>query len=113
MLFKTTDQILNDQWQSSATPHAPDNYAATKTKKSLDDDYSSIELWEEVYFLPGTIGVYVAAQPKTELYLIAFNLFAKYKGGIKIYCGENAADKVNGFCSRLGINLNVGQVWVD
>jgi len=112
MLFKTTEQVYHDVWKNRSTS-PPDNYYNQKTEVVETYDIQEVKLWEEIYFLPGTIGVYVAAQPKKELYLVVHGLFPKNNYGEKVFVGYNAAADVKTFCSNLGIELQLNLIWID
>src|SRR5210317_1218194 len=107
MLFKTTKQIFADVWASQTTTTPPENYHSHQIQITESNNITNIDLWEEVYFLPGTIGVYVAAKPRIELYLVTYGVFSDRKNGSKVFSGNNAGNDVKTFCSKLGIDLKI------
>lgn len=71
-VFKTTEQILNNPWDSYSDLSAPKKYEWLESYKA---SFSDIEIWEQIYFQPGGIGVYAAWSPFVEIYIIVHNLF--------------------------------------
>ena len=73
-----------------------------------------VELWEQLYYEPGNIGIYAACYPYAECYLIVYNLFMnKHHLGIQQFYGAGAADSVRTKAIEFGIILPVDSTWVS
>lgn len=115
-VFKTIKQINQDIWTSSVSPvfsfkdFPPQNL---KYIKKDTYDYNDIEIWEELYYKEGHIGVYAAWSPFVNCYIITHNLFLDHAAGIEVYSGKNAMEDVISRAISLGITLPLNKVWVD
>jgi hypothetical protein len=73
-------------------------------------DVSNVMFWEQLYYKPGTVGIYVAWNPYTEFYLIVYNLYSHLDQGIKTFYGKNAHNEVKTLASQMGIILTTTTV---
>jgi hypothetical protein len=75
-IFKNTLDILTNPWsyefscENSRTPPKTNDWNMERNI-TVDD----VILWEQLYYEPGNIGVYVAYRPYADCYLITYNLF--------------------------------------
>ncbi len=70
-----------------------------------------IDLWEQIYFCPATVGLYAAYQPYTDLYLIVYNLF-DIRNIIEFH-GENSVPEIIDIFNTYGISLPTRQVYTN
>ena len=72
-----------------------------------------IELWEELYFSPGVLGIYAAYNPNIEFYIIVHNLFLNFDYGIEKFYGVGASKNLYERSKKFGIILPTVRYWVD
>ena len=110
MIIKTTKEILNNPWGEIIKE---EEYPNRTPAKLLNEELSfdDVELWEELYYSPGTIGVYASWKPYSEFYIISHNLHLQ-KNYIEIFNDENAIENVIQRCKNYGIDLDVSTKYV-
>jgi len=107
-MFKTTEHIKNNPFEKKIYNYTHFNY---NRQCSVDDnstnmiDIADVELWEEIYYFPGYIGIYASYKPYTEIYLVTFNYFLDRKKGYEIFKGETAANQVKDLCNSIGLDI--------
>lgn len=119
MIFKTTQQILNEPWQPNfindllgvikfeVTP------AADCWPQGKEIALSDIKLWEQIYYKGAHVGIWAAWNPKIEFYLVTYNLFLENPQGIRVFSGSDANYQVWKLAKELGITLPINRVWID
>lgn len=118
-VFKTTEEIKNSAWW-------PINFLVGDTIKnnpSLPDrqyyfhrsdlTFEKVNLWEVLYYEPGSVGIYGAWDPYTEFFIIVHNLFVDMPEGIEVFYGQGAIRNLVNRAKELGIELPIGTVWID
>jgi hypothetical protein len=71
-----------------------------------------VQIWEQIYHQEGNVGIYAAWHPYDELYIVVYNLFLNVPGGIEMFYGNDAQDKVLEKAKKLGIDLEFNKVWI-
>ena len=103
MSYKSTNHIFAHPYEIMP---ANLNYFELPTYSSQDIcDFTKIEMWQQIYYKPGFIGVYAAYTPKVELYMITYNMFLKEKKGYELFSGNNAVEHIVDRCNSLGVHL--------
>jgi hypothetical protein len=113
MLFKTTQEILTNTWDCQVretTVHLPPKILWNQNSELTMED---VELWEQIYYQPGNVGIYAAWTPYAELYIVVYDLFMVQKQSIEIFKGSGASDNVFKKASKLGIDLSAHRIWVS
>jgi hypothetical protein len=91
-------------------PKAKWDYARPMTVEDVD-------IWEEIYWQGGGLGLYAAWLPYAEFYMITPHGLYWQKEltniGIELFYGPGSADKALKRARELGIPVPVSQVWVD
>ena len=106
-MFVTTEEIKKSVWKINnflediETKNGWD-YTITPT---LED----IKYWEVVYFMPGSIGVYVAHDPYVEFYIIYHNLLGLYEMFYGIDASANCLEKL----TRYGVDVERNTSWTN
>lgn len=111
MILTTTEQILSNSWNESKNEVFPSRTPARwleTTALELDD----IKLWEQLFYQPGLIGVYVSWEPYEEFYIIV-HLLHLDKRFIEIFYGIDAVDCVLDRCKNFNIILPSNEVFID
>lgn len=115
MIFKSTYQILNNPWKEDVPnidPYPSVCPPSTSWKNQHPIKLNDVELWEQIYYEPGVIGVYAAWNPKDELYLITYNCFLGEDGGYKLCYGNTAVDNIIEELRLLEVNISVSTIRV-
>jgi hypothetical protein len=114
-VFKTTKDILLNPWNYNfadvnsdvEVPYAPVDWDHEK-EISIDD----VRVWEQLYYQPGNIGIYVSWDPYAEFYLITYNLFLNTPAAFETFFGAGSGLKVQEKLKKIGIELEENQIWV-
>lgn len=114
-IFKTFQEILDTPWEEQdADPTIPRIVPDTVQWHGIRDmTIDDVEIWEQIHYQGGNVGIYAAWKPFGELYMIVYNLYASKESGIEIYYGPEAAAQVYEKSKILGINLAINKVWID
>jgi hypothetical protein len=107
-MFRSTSNIIENPWRQDI-PGVVHSFPPPKQPwtNSQEPTIFEINLWEQIYYEPGNIGVYAAWDPYTEFYMITYNLFIDLPFGIKTFYGKDALDSVIKETKSAGINLNI------
>jgi len=117
--FKTTKDILKTPWEDELfNPNWMDsNTLILPPKKEWDYarelQIEDIEVWEQLYYEGGGLGVYAAWDPYAEFYMITKKYFTIFPDGIETYYGKNAQKMVQKRIKELNIPLETKQFWVE
>ena len=115
MIIRPTYDILRNPWKNdfsdctqTAITKLPPSWQSPQ-EITIDD----VIFWEQLYFKPGNIGIYVAWNPYTEFYMVVHNLYSYTAHGIKTFVGDSAHEKLLNYVAPFKINLEVKKVWVE
>ena len=108
-ILKSTQEILDNPWNELLENEI--TLQQTPPLYSNPLSFNEIEVWEQIYFKSGNIGIYGAWRPYAEFYIITYNLFIKTPAGIEIYQGKDAGSRVWKKAKELGISLPVTSIW--
>ena len=112
-VFKSTRYILDNPWAVeifSDSLASPPNSRWTHQKAPTIED---IELWEQIYYQPGNIGIYAAYEPYAEFYLLTYNLFIDTPQGIETFYGPQAEQKLWQKIKSLKIPVVLHRIWAE
>ena len=104
MITKTTTEILNNAWGEISSEDVPQRRTPFNWMKDTKFKIEDIDSWEEIYYRPGVIGVYVSWNPYEEFYIITHNLHLD-KSFIEIFQGPDAVDDIIQRCKSFGVNI--------
>ena len=110
------DEVFNINWMDSDTLKLPPK---VKWDYNRDLQIEDVDIWEVLYEASGGIGVYAAWLPYAEFYMLLTGWYPMRPGEyvnqrkIETFYGQGAAKKTYDRAKQLGINLNVGEMWVD
>ena len=127
--FKTNKNILETPWEDELSeskyynsnnlilpPGGPDDPHAKwdyKRMMKIED----VDIWEQIYYASGNIGLYAAWLPYVEFYMITLpapNIpYSPKTMLIETYYGQGAQDEVYNRCLEIGIPMWVSKKWVD
>lgn len=114
-ILKTTSHILQAPFEPIArNPSVNFLYDASNHVASNENiAFEDIKYWQQLYYDPGLIGVYIAHRPKCEVYLIAYNMFVQEAKGIEVFSGEDAVLQLLSKCKELNIELPIEVEWKE
>lgn len=114
-IFKTTSEILDTPWEFQY----PDPSIPAITPEKIewhgirDMVLEDVEVWEQIYYQGGNIGIYASWKPYGELYMITYNLYVGTEVEYELFYGPDAASQIKDVAKQLGIDLEVKKMWVD
>jgi hypothetical protein len=114
-VLKTTKHILNAPFEP-INNNISANFIHSGLEDPIDDNVPVIDdivYWQQIYYQPGLIGVYIAHQPKHEFYLIVYNMFVHEPKGVETFFGEDAVLNLLSRCRELGVHLPIDIEWED
>jgi hypothetical protein len=103
-VFKLTREIMQNTWDYTTPRHIPPPLTEdwhNQRPITIDD----VTIWEQLYYQPGNVGIYVAHCPYAEFYIVVFELFLNSKYGVLTFSEPDAADAVYNTAMNLGITL--------
>jgi len=103
--LKTTEEILDNVWESPQKFFI--NYPNFNYSNIEKLDIDNVVLWEEIFFIPGGIGIYSAWKPYAEFYILTHNLFLKKEFIEKFYSLQTLLDR----CKELDVQLQTELIW--
>lgn len=112
-VFKSTRYILDNPW---AAEIATDSAATPPThtwKNQQPPTIEEIELWEQIYYQPGNIGIYAAYEPYADFYLLTYNLFIDTPQGIQTFYGAQAQKQLWQKIKDLKIPVVLNSIWSE
>ena len=114
-IFKTTSEIVDTPWQDPEVTLVPNTIVPETIEWHgiRDMGIDDVEIWEELYYQGGNIGIYAAHKPLAEFYMITYNLYIDTPLGIKTYYGPTARRALTDRAKELGVDLEQTTIWVD
>jgi len=119
MIFKTTEQILNEPCQPNilniVLPAIKIEVAPSSEPldNSKELELADIKLWEPIYYKGLHVGIWAAWNPKVEFYIVTYNMFLDMPQGIHIFSGPDAKRQVWKLAKELNVTLPVNKIWTD
>ncbi len=117
--FKTTSNIFKNPWEDDLfDPNWMDSDKIILPPK-INWDYSrelqieDIDIWEQIYYESGGLGLYAAWSPYAEFYLITHKFFANTSNSIETFYGPGSGEKAYLRAKELGMPIKTNEVWVD
>ena len=107
--FISSEEIFNHKFDKKYCQHISSKNLQITTDPSVAD----IEVWEEIYFKPGVIGVYAAWDPYCEFYLVYYPVLSETNFHSLTFFGEDASNKVQKLLAKYDIQLVTNNIWVD
>lgn len=119
--FKTTKNIFTTPWQDELYDEnwLESNEVYLPPKKKWDYKremkIEDVDIWEQIYFQGGGLGVYVAWSPYAEFYMIVPDLYysKNNKKEIETFYGPESGKAVYNRCLELKIPIKLNKIWVD
>ena len=114
--YKSTKHILANPYE--LLPNNLDtNFLYPTTECSWDYNkpitIHDVSMWQQLYYVPGLAGVYVAHVPKIEFYMITYNVFIDRDDGIETFYGKHAVNEVIARSNQMGIKLLINTTHIQ
>lgn len=109
MIIKTFEDILSSPWGEIVKQETYPNRTPIKWLEDRNMEIHDVAMWEEIFYEPGAIGVYVSWQPYEEFYIIVHNLHLHHNL-FETFVGPSAPDLVVERCKLFGIELPYKEV---
>ena len=124
--FKSTYNILKTPWEDEV--HNPNWFDSDKlilppggpSDKKFQWDYSremkidDVDIWEQLYYATGGLGVYAAWCPFAEFYMITIPTFStEVNLKVETFYGQYASQRAFKRARELQIPLSLNSVWVE
>lgn len=90
--LRTLKHILSSAWIDEENIDIDKNFVPIIWKNHRKPSKYEIDLWEQIYFVPGVIGLYAAYHPYVDFYLITYNLFLDDRYIEEFYGPHSVAD---------------------
>jgi hypothetical protein len=119
MIFKTTEQILNEPWERSflnmVLPAIKFEVAppAVPLDNLKEPELADIKLWELIYYKGAHVGIWAAWNPRVEFYIVTYNLFLDIPQGIQVFSGPDAKRQIWKLAKELNVTLPINKIWVE
>lgn len=113
LILKTYNCIRDSVWENQESKEIQKNLTAEIWDYEKNPTIEDVKYWEQLYYVPGTIGIYAAYDPYIEFYIIVHNLFLDQNFGIETFYGSGANKNLWKRAKSLGINLPTSQIWVN
>jgi len=123
--FKSTYNILKTPWEDEVfepkwfesnklilPPGGPDDPKHKwdyKRPMVIED----VDIWEQIYYQGGGLGLYAAWCPYAEFYMITHHLVLYKKNAVETYYGPGAEEEAYKRALQLGMPIRKNQVWVE
>ena len=104
MIIRTTEEVLNNPWGKVESKHVYPERTPMKWYPDCDLNFEDVTSWEEIFYQPGLIGVYVSWDPYEEYYILVHNLHLDRKH-IEIYKGNDGVEELVDRCRSIGVTL--------
>jgi hypothetical protein len=112
-VFKSTRYILDNPWAVEISADSVASPPKTVWKEQRSPTIEEIDLWEQIYYQPGNVGIYAAYEPYTDFYLLTYNLFMDKPWGIQTFCGPQAEKQLWQKIKDLKIPVTLHSTWTE
>lgn len=104
------EELFNENWMDKDIPYAP---------PTVDWDYSremrieDVEIWEQIYYATGGLGLYAAYLPYAEFYMITGMWVVEKPSNIECFYGPGSMEAAYKRARELGMPIELKPQWVD
>lgn len=119
MFFKSTynifvkpdeDEVYNNDWANLPLITDPKN---SKWDYKRELQIEDVNIWEQIYFESGGLGLYAAWDPLAEFYMITRRFFMYKPDSIETFYGPMAGEKAYKRALELGMPVSQRKTWVE
>ena len=118
-IYKTThnilnkpweDELFNENWMDHDLPYAPPTQDWKYDREMRLED---VEIWEEIYYKTGGIGLYAAYLPYAEFYMITGKWVQARPGNLEFFYGPGSMQAAYHRALALGMPIQLNQQWCE
>ena len=111
-IFKTPweDELFDPNWMDSDTLILPPKKEWDYSRELQIED---VDVWEQLYYQGGGLGLYAAWEPYAEFYMITKPHFSMFSNRVETYYGKGAQKIVQKRIKELGIPAPIRDFWVE
>jgi hypothetical protein len=119
MFFKSTynifvkpdeDEVYNNDWANFSKVQYPPNKKWDYKKELTIED---VDIWEQIYYQSGGLGLYASWNPYAEFYMITHHLFMYKTNSVETFYGPMAGEKAFNRAKELGMPVEQRFFWVE
>lgn len=117
--FKTTENILRTPWDDELYNENWMDSDKLVLPPSIPWDYhrelqiEDVDIWEQIYYQGGGLGLYASWSPYAEFYMIVHHLFMYKNNSIETFYGKGAGKKAYLRGIELGMPLSLNTVFIN
>jgi hypothetical protein len=100
------DEVFDPNWMDSDKVILPPRVEWDYKRELTIED---VDIWEQIYFASGCVGLYAAWMPYAEFYLITY----EYGKGIETFYGPGSMKNAYDRAIQLGMHIPLKKAWVD
>ena len=104
------DELFDPNWMDYGTLQLPPSKPWDYKKELTIED---VDIWEQLYYQGGGLGLYASWSPHAEFYLITQHHFKTKVNAIETFYGPLAAEKAGKRAIELGMPVKFNKIWVD
>lgn len=104
------EELFESKWMNDHTPHIPPTYDWDYQREIRIED---VDIWEEIYYQSGGIGLYAAWCPYAEFYMITGQWVVDNPSRLETFYGPGAMKRAYEKAVKLGMPVNINKVWVE
>lgn len=104
------DELFNENWMDKDLPYAPPTVDWDYKREMRIED---VEIWEQIYYASGGIGLYAAYLPYAEFYMITGQWIVERPSNIECFYGPGAMEAAYKRAKELGMPISLKTQWVD
>lgn len=115
LILRSTSDIVKDIWKKDFSRNQYDSQFLNINEWDYSREMviADVSLWEQLYYKPGAIGIYVSWSPFAEFYMIVHNLFSHIDQGIETFYGLTAYQEVQLRAASLGAEIKDTRIWTE
>lgn len=104
------DEVFNENWSDSDKLILPPRYDWDYKRELQIED---VDIWEQIYYQGGGLGLYAAWCPYAEFYMITHHLFKIKTNAVETFYGPGAESRAYKRGIELGMPLVLRKKWVE
>jgi hypothetical protein len=104
------DEVFNPNWMNSDKMVLPPNPKWDYLREIQIED---VDIWEQIYYQSGGLGLYAAWCPFAEFYMITLPRFRDLPNSVETFYGSMASEKAYARAVELGMPVHKNSFWVD
>jgi hypothetical protein len=104
------DELFNENWMDHDVPYAP---PTVNWKYDREMRVEDVEIWEQICYKSGGIGLYAAYLPYAEFYIVTGKWIQAKPSNVECFYGPGSMQAAYRRAKELGLIVAVQKTWVD